>query len=49
MPSPITSGFSGSMPDIATAWHTLEIEQTLALQSSERNAGLTNRQVTERL
>jgi Ca2+-transporting ATPase len=49
MPSPKTCEFSGSVSEPATAWHTLEIEETLALLSCNRNAGLTNQQVIERL
>lgn len=46
MPSPITSGFSKSVSN-ATFWHTLEVEQALALQSSDRDAALTNQQAIE--
>lgn len=49
MPSPKTYGFSGSVSEPATAWHTLEIEETLALLSSDRNAGLTSQEAIERL
>jgi P-type Ca2+ transporter type 2C len=49
MPSPKTFEFSGSVSEPARAWHTLEIEETLTLLSSDRNAGLTNQQVIERL
>lgn len=45
MPSPITSGFSKSVSTTATSWHTLEVEQALAQQSSDRNASLTNQLV----
>lgn len=49
MPSPRSYGFSDSMSEPATALHTLEIEETLALLSSDRNAGLTSQEAIERL
>jgi Ca2+-transporting ATPase len=49
MPSLIKSGFSDSISDTTTAWHTLEIEETLSLLESDRHTGLTPQQVAERL
>lgn len=49
MQSPVNSGLGRFVPDTAIAWHTLEIKQTLAQHSSDRNASLTNQLVAERL
>jgi P-type Ca2+ transporter type 2C len=49
MPSPLKSGFSGSASNTAVPWHALEIEETLKLQESHSQIGLTLQQVTERL
>jgi Ca2+-transporting ATPase len=40
---------SNSLPDLANAWHTLDIEKTLAELGSNAEAGLTSQQVEERL
>lgn len=40
---------SNSLPDSATAWHTLEAEKALETLQSDRQAGLTSQQVSERL
>ncbi|HEY9747379.1 MAG TPA: HAD-IC family P-type ATPase, partial [Allocoleopsis sp.] len=38
-----------SLPDSATAWHTLEAEKALEVLRSDRQSGLTTQQVAERL
>ncbi|WP_337884507.1 hypothetical protein [Fischerella thermalis] len=49
MPSPMTTSNSSSVSDTATAWHTIEIEESLLLLDSDRNVGLTNQQAIGRL
>ncbi|RAM49923.1 MAG: magnesium-transporting ATPase [Hapalosiphonaceae cyanobacterium JJU2] len=49
MPSPMTTSNSSSVSDTATAWHTIEIEESLLLLDSDRNVGLTNQQAIARL
>lgn len=44
-----TSIRSNSLPDLAKPWHTLEVEKTLELLDSDRDAGLTTEQVEQRL
>jgi Ca2+-transporting ATPase len=38
-----------SLPDLARAWHTLDVEQTLSELGSDAQVGLTSQQVEERL
>jgi len=40
---------SNSLPDLAKAWHTLDVEKTLSELDSNAEAGLTSQQVEERL
>ncbi len=40
---------SHSLPDPQTAWHTLEVEKAVDRLQSHREAGLTSKQVSERL
>lgn len=47
---PVTpSTRSNSLPDLANAWHTLDIEKTLSQLGSDPETGLTSQQVEERL
>ena len=40
---------SNSLSESAQAWHTLEIDKTLSVIGSDKDAGLTSQQVSERL
>ncbi|HBB30321.1 MAG TPA: magnesium-transporting ATPase [Cyanobacteria bacterium UBA9273] len=42
------SSSSGTLPDTAKAWHTIDTDQTLALLESNSDHGLTQGQVTQR-
>ncbi len=47
---PVTpSSRSNSLPNLASAWHTLDVEKTLSELGSDAEAGLTSKQVEERL
>jgi Ca2+-transporting ATPase len=47
---PVTpSSGSNSLPDLASAWHTLDVEKTLSELGSNPETGLTSQQVEERL
>ncbi|MEB3337353.1 MAG: HAD-IC family P-type ATPase, partial [Leptolyngbyaceae bacterium] len=39
---------SNSLPDLATAWHSLDADKTLEVLQSDRRTGLTPQQVAER-
>ncbi|MBD0362945.1 MAG: HAD-IC family P-type ATPase, partial [Coleofasciculus sp. C3-bin4] len=43
------SSRSNSLPNLASAWHTLDVEKTLSELGSDAEAGLTSKQVEERL
>jgi P-type Ca2+ transporter type 2C len=46
----VTSNVSSNPPsEPAQAWHTVETDKTLSVLSSDRDAGLTSQQVSERL
>ncbi len=45
----IPSTHSNSFPDLANAWHTLDVEKTLLELDSDAEVGLTSQQVEERL
>ena len=45
----IPSTRSNSLPNLANAWHTLDVEKTLSELDSNVEAGLTSQQVEERL
>lgn len=49
--SPVTPSISSNshQPDLAKAWHTLEVDKTLELLESDRSVGLTSQQVQQRL
>lgn len=40
---------ANSLPDLATPWHTLGVNETLEVLQSDRERGLTTQQVSERL
>jgi len=47
---PVTpSSRSNSLSNLASAWHTLDVEKTLSELDSDAEAGLTSKQVEERL
>jgi Ca2+-transporting ATPase len=43
------SSRSNSLPNLASAWHTLDVQKTLSELGSDAEAGLTSQQVEERL